>query len=165
MFAEGTAPCSRCIAVFGRRVLSRGTSIALPVEYSRCTRSMSSSVVFMVSSCSTWDSRRRSAIGVRTLFRVLRGQVSFAHATCPLFHRKRVLTLWKRGDGRLLAAIDRLGVRAGDGVVHFLEAARGHLEHEEELALLDVLLEALQARVGHLQPHHARHPRAERGAA
>src|SRR5690349_6116870 len=51
-----------CSADFGSRVRSRGTSIACPVEYSRCTRSMRSSVIGMVWSVSTSDSRSRSAM-------------------------------------------------------------------------------------------------------
>src|SRR5258708_6830510 len=53
-----------CSADFGCRVRSRGTSIAWPVEYSRCTRSINSSVRGIVSRRSTSDSRRRIAMGI-----------------------------------------------------------------------------------------------------
>src|SRR6188768_1895881 len=51
-----------CSADFGWRVRSRGTSVALPLEYSRCTRSTNSRAIGMVRSFSTSDSRSRRAM-------------------------------------------------------------------------------------------------------
>src|SRR6185437_7545454 len=62
---------------------------------------------------------------------------------------------------RLVAAIDRLRMLAHDDVVHFLVAARRHVQHEQHASVLQLLLEMAQARVGHLQADHGRHPHAE----
>jgi hypothetical protein len=51
-----------CSAALGKRVRSRGMSIAWPVEYSRCTRSTSCIAIGMVSIASTSASRSSRAI-------------------------------------------------------------------------------------------------------
>src|SRR5260221_10349983 len=156
-----------CSAALGTRVRSRGTSIALPVEYSRCTRSMSSSVIGMVRRFSTSDSRSSRAMAEKIQKEGSANSRRNENAARPLAKAladTRARALWKSGYRRLLPAVDRLRVRARDDVVHFLVAPGRHVQHQQHLALVDVLLEGLEARAGHLQPDHARDPGPEDGA-
>src|ERR1700682_2282603 len=115
-----------CSAAFGSRVLSRGTSIALPVEYSRCTRSISSSVVGMVRSFSTSASRRRIAMG-----KMKEGPGCILAETRMHPGPSSLEGLGESRNRRLVAAVGGVGVRPGDDVAHFLVAPGRHVEHQQ----------------------------------
>jgi hypothetical protein len=61
--------------------------------------------------------------------------------------RKR---LRERGDGGLVAAVRGFGMGARDDRAQLVVAPGRNVEQQEDLAFLEVVLESLQPRFGHL---------------
>src|SRR5262245_36518352 len=134
MPADGTAPWRMCSPALRTRVRSRGTSIALPVEYSRCSRSTRSRLWRMVRRRATPAARSRRAMGGREK------KKGRALGPAPILKES---ALREGGDCRLLAAVGGLGVRTRDDLPDLFVAPRRHVEHQQDLAFLQLLLEAL----------------------
>ena len=70
----------------------------------------------------------------------------------------------ERRDGRLRSSRHGFGVPARDQLGDPLGLSEGHIDHEQQLTLLDPVLKLRQPRVGHRRARQACHPQAEHGS-